>query len=244
MDSKPFNPSIDWSHALPDSLLWIAIAWTISAMAVVSVVALLRVSTRWGRQFWMVTGAYFTGRDSARVWVMLGVLLLSVITAVRLNVLFSFQGNDMYSALQTAFQGAAGGDEAVKQSGVHGFWMSIGIFSLMAVLHVARVMLDIYLTQHFMVNWRIWLTERLTGDWLDGRAYYRARFVKTPLDPAVGEAVEGAIDNPDQRIQQDIDIFTAGNGANPNAPANGTGSTLLFGAVQSMVTVVSFTAIL
>lgn len=244
MDSKLFNPSIDWAHALPDSLVWIAMAWTISAVSVLAVAALLRVSTRWGRQFWEISGAYFTGRDSVRVWVMLGVLLLSVITAVRLNVLFSFQGNDMYTSLQTAFQGAAAGDEAIKQSGVHGFWMSIGIFSLMAVLHVARVMLDIYLTQHFMVNWRIWLTERLTGDWLDGRAYYRAHFVKTPLDPAVGEAIEGAIDNPDQRIQQDIDIFTAGNGANVNAPANGTGSTLLFGAVQSMVTVVSFTAIL
>ena len=35
--------------------------------------------------------------------------------------------------------------------------------------------------------------------------------MKTPLDPVIGEAVEGAIDNPDQRIQQDIDIFTAGN---------------------------------
>ncbi|WP_125078895.1 ABC transporter ATP-binding protein/permease [Mycobacterium sp. P7213] len=244
MDSKLFNPSIDWGHALPDSLVWIALAWTISAVSVLAVAALLRVSTRWGRQFWEISGAYFTGRDSLRVWLMLGVLLLSVITAVRLNVLFSFQGNDMYSSLQTAFQGAAGGDEAIKQSGVHGFWMSIGIFSLMAVLHVARVMLDIYLTQHFMVNWRIWLTDRLTGDWLDGRAYYRAHFVKTPLDPAVGEAIEGAIDNPDQRIQQDIDIFTAGNGANVNAPSNGTGSTLLFGAVQSMVTVVSFTAIL
>ncbi|BBY35498.1 multidrug ABC transporter ATP-binding protein [Mycolicibacter minnesotensis] len=244
MDSKLFNPSIDWAHALPDSLVWIALAWTISAVGVLAVAAVLRVSTRWGRQFWEISGPYFTGRDSVRVWVMLGVLLLSVITAVRLNVLFSFQGNDLYSSLQTAFQGAAGGDDAVRASGVHGFWMSIAIFSVMAVLHVARVMLDIYLTQHFMVNWRIWLTERLTGDWLDGRAYYRSRFVTTPLDPAVGEAIEGAIDNPDQRIQQDIDIFTAGNGASVNAPANSTGSTLLFGAVQSMVTVVSFTAIL
>ncbi|MGV0627578.1 ABC transporter ATP-binding protein/permease [Mycolicibacter minnesotensis] len=244
MDSKLFETSIDWAHALTDSLLWIAMAWSISAVGVLAVVAVLRVSTRWGRQFWEITGGYFTGRDSVRVWLMLGVLLLSVITAVRLNVLFSFQGNDMYSSLQTAFQGAAGHDDAVKQSGVHGFWMSIIIFCVMAVLHVARVMFDIYLTQRFMVNWRIWLTERLTGDWLNGRAYYRAHFVRTQLDPLVGDAVEAAIDNPDQRIQQDIDIFTAGNGSSPNAPANGTGSTLLFGAVQSMVTVVSFTAIL
>jgi putative ATP-binding cassette transporter len=245
---KLFKPSIDWGHALADSLVWIAMAWAISAVCVIAVLALLRMVTPWARQFWRVSGAYFTGRDSVGVWLMLGVLLLSVVTAVRLNVLFSYQGNDMFSSLQTAFQGAASGSEAAKQSGVHGFWMSIGIFSVMAVLHVARVMLDIYLTQHFMVAWRIWLTDRLTGDWLGGRAYYRAHFVEHSVDAAVDGAIdtarEGAIDNPDQRIQQDIDIFTAGNGANPNMPADGTGSTLLFGAVQSMVSVVSFAAIL
>ena len=255
MDSKLFTPSIDWAQALFDSLGWIAMAWAISAVCVLAVLAVLRLTMPWARQFWQISGAYFTGRDSLRVWLMLAVLLLSVITAVRLNVLFSYQGNDMYSSLQTAFQGGAAGNDAVRDSGVHGFWMSIGIFSVMAVLHVARVMLDIYLTQRFMVNWRIWLTDRLTGDWLTGRAYYRAHFVGGSIDDeinsviggaagAAGGPVEGAVDNPDQRIQQDIDIFTAGNGANPNMPANGTGSTLLFGAVQSMVSVVSFTAIL
>ncbi len=252
MDSKLFKPSIDWAHALPDSLTWIAMAWMISAVCVIAVLAVLRMTMPWARQFWWISGAYFTGRDSLGVWLMLGVLLLSVVTAVRLNVLFSYQSNDMYSSLQTAFQGASMGSEAVKQSGVHGFWVSLGVFSVMAVLHVARVMLDIYLTQHFMVDWRIWLTDRLTGDWLNGRAYYRAHFISRSIDDEINSvigdagdgAVEGAIDNPDQRIQQDIDIFTAGNGANPNMPANGTGSTLLFGAVQSMVSVVSFAAIL
>jgi putative ATP-binding cassette transporter len=241
---KPFKPSIEWGHALAGSLVWIAAAWAISAVCVIAVVAVLRVVTPWGRQFWRISGAYFTGRDSLRVWLMLGVLLLSVIVAVRLSVLFSYQGNDMYSSLQTAFQGAAADDDAVKQSGVHGFWMSIGIFSIMAVLHVARVMLDIYLAQHFMVAWRVWLTDRLTGDWLAGRAYYRGHFIQGTGNDAFEQALEGAVDNPDQRIQQDIDIFTAGNGANANAPANSTGSILLFGAVHALVTVVSFTTIL
>lgn len=248
MDLKAFKPSIDWGHALTESMVWIAQAWAISAVCVLAVLAVLRVTTPWARQFWDISGAYFTGRASIRVWVMLGVLLLSVITAVRLNVLFSYQSNDMFTAVQIAAKGTAAGNEAVKQSGVHGFWMAIGIFSLMAAVHVARVMADIYLTQHFMVDWRIWLTDRLTGDWLDGRAYYRAHFVHAMIDVsptgAAGGAVEGAIDNPDQRIQQDIDIFTAGNGAVPNQPANGTGSTLLFGAVESVVSVVSFAAIL
>lgn len=232
MGPKPFTPSIDWSHALLDSLRWTAIAWLISVVSVLVVLVLLRYLTPWGRQFWRITGGYFTGRSSIRVWVMFGILLFSVVLAVRLNVLFSYQGNDMYTALQKAFQGGAADNDAIKNSGIHGFWMSIGIFSIMAVIHVARVMADIYLTQRFIVAWRVWLTDHLTADWLDGRAYYRDLFV------------DDTIDNPDQRIQQDIDIFTAGTGNGPNQPGTGTGSILLFGAVQSVISVISFTAIL
>ena len=232
MGPKPFKPSIDWSSALLDSLWWIAKGWVISAVCVLVVLVVLRYITPWGRQYWRITREYFVGRQSVRVWLMLGVLLLSVVLAVRLNVLFSYQRNDMYTALQKAFEGIASDNDAVKRSGVHGFWMSIGIFSIMAVIHVARVMADIYLTQRFIVAWRVWLTGHVTDDWLTGRAYYRDLFI------------DETIDNPDQRIQQDVDIFTAGTGGLPNQPANGTGSTLLFGAVQSVISVISFTAIL
>jgi vitamin B12/bleomycin/antimicrobial peptide transport system ATP-binding/permease protein len=229
---KPFTPSIHWSNAFLESLWWIAKAWTISAICVVMVLVALRYLTPWGRQYWRITSEYFVGAKSIKVWLMLGVLLFSVVLAVRLNVLFSYQGNDMYTALQKAFEGIAAGDQRVKDSGVRGFWMSIGVFSVMAVIHVIRVMADIYLTQRFIVAWRVWLTGHLTDDWLDGRAYYRDLFI------------DETIDNPDQRIQQDVDIFTAGAGGTPNAPSNGTGSTLLFGAVQSVISVVSFAAIL
>jgi putative ATP-binding cassette transporter len=94
------------------------------------------------------------------------------------------------------------------------------------------VMADLYLAQRFVIRWRIWLTDRLTTDWLEGRAYYRGRFI------------DETIDNPDQRIQQDIDIFTAGIGGSVNVPSVGTSSKLLFGAVHSVVSVVSFAAIL
>jgi putative ATP-binding cassette transporter len=227
-----FKPSIDWGHALADSVSWVALAWLISAVSAIGVLALLRFLTPWGRQFWRITGDYFAGRHSLRAWLLLGVLLLSVVISVRLNVLFSYQANDLSSSVQTAVQGMAIHDEAVKQSGVHGFWMSLLIFSIMAVLFIARFVLDIFLTQRFIVAWRVWLTERLTGDWLEGRAYYRGRFI------------DSTIDNPDQRIQQDIDVLTANVGATPNVPSNGTGSVLLFGAVNAMLSVVSFTAIL
>jgi vitamin B12/bleomycin/antimicrobial peptide transport system ATP-binding/permease protein len=227
-----FKPSINWGHALAESLSWIAMAWVISAVCLLVALVLLRLVTPWGRQFWRITGGYFAGRHSARVWLMLGVLLLSVVIGVRLTVLLSYQANDLNSSIQTAVQGMATHDETVKASGVHGFWMSIFHFSIMAAIFIARIVLDVYLTQRFIVAWRIWLTDRFTGDWLEGRAYYRARFI------------DGTIDNPDQRIQQDIDLLTAGVGGTPNVPSNGTGNVLVFGAVQSVLSVVSFTAIL
>ncbi len=237
MGAKPFTPSINWAAAPMDSLRWIAEAWVISAVCLFVALVLVRYLTVWGRQFWRITGGYFTGGHSTRVWLMLGVLLLSVLVSVRLNVLFSYQSNDLYTAVQKAFEGLASGDDEVKNSGIHGFWMSLAIFTLMSFLFIIRILLDIYLTQRFIIAWRMWLTANLTDDWLDGRAYYRDLFI------------DNTIDNPDQRIQQDVDIFTANSGGNgaggmPNVPSNGTTSTLLFGAVHSVASVISFAAIL
>ena len=232
MGPKPFTPSIDWSTAPMDSMRWVAIAWVISAVGVLAVVVVLRYLTPWGRQFWRITRGYFVGRQSVRVWLMLGVLLLSVLLSVRLSVLFSYQSNDLYTALQKAFQGVAADNENVRQSGIHGFWISLAIFSLLAAIFIARIMADIYLTQRFIISWRMWLTAHLIDDWLEGKAYYRDLFI------------DNTIDNPDQRIQQDIDIFTANVGGTPNIPSNGTGSTLLFGAVNAVASVLSFAAIL
>ncbi|OBH65412.1 multidrug ABC transporter ATP-binding protein, partial [Mycobacterium colombiense] len=232
MGPKPFTPSIDWSTATMDSLRWLAIAWVIGAVCLLVVLVALRYLTPWGRQFWRITRGYFVGSASIKVWVMLGVLLLSVVLSVRLNVLLSYQSNDLSTAVQIAVQGMAADDDKIKQSGVHGFWVSIAIFILLATIFVIRVMADIYLTQRFIIAWRVWLTGNLTDDWLAGRAYYRDLFI------------DNTIDNPDQRIQQDIDIFTANAGGTPNAPTNGTTNTLLFGAVNAMASVISFAAIL
>ncbi len=232
MGPKPFKPSIDWSAAPVDSLRWVAIAWVIGAICLFAVLLVFRYLTPWGRQFWRITSGYFLGPASVRVWLMLGVLLLSVLLSVRLTVLLSYQGNDLYTSVQKAVQGIAAGDDNVKQSGVHGFWMSIAIFSVLAALYVIRFMIDIYLTQRFVIAWRMWLTAHLTDDWLEGRAYYRDLFI------------DNTIDNPDQRIQQDIDIFTANIGGTPNIPSNGTSNTLLFGAVNAVASVISFAAIL
>jgi putative ATP-binding cassette transporter len=226
-----FTPTLDWGSEIWKSLVWIAKAWAIAAVSTLVILALIGRFTTWGKQFWRITGNYFTGRPSVLVWLWLSVLLLSVIMGVRLDVLFSFQSNDMLTSFQVIAQGLTG-DNAVKNSGAHGFWMSILIFSILAAIHVGRTMLDLFMMQRFVLRWRAWLTDRLTGDWLEGKAYYRSRFI------------DDTIDNPDQRIQSDIDIFTAGTGPLPNTPNNTTGATLLFGAVSSVTSMISFTAIL
>ena len=40
---------------------------------------------------------------------------------VRLGVLFSYQSNDQFSALQAAFEG----EGAAKDAAMHGFWVAI-----------------------------------------------------------------------------------------------------------------------
>ena len=92
-----FTFSIDWGRVLFDSAIWIARAWAIAAVCTLVVLVLIARYTTWGRQFWRITGAYFTGPHSVKVWLWLAALLLSVIVGVRLNVLFSYQGNDMRS---------------------------------------------------------------------------------------------------------------------------------------------------
>jgi len=227
-----YTPSRDWAHELVPSLVWILEAWAIAAALTMMVLVLLGRFTPWGRQYWRVTGGYFTGRQSLMIWVWLAVLLLSTMIAVRLNVLLSYQGNDLFEALQMAFTARGASDPMARDSAIHGFWISLVVFAVLATIYVSRVMLDIYLTQRFIIRWRTWLTDRLTGDWLSDRAYYRTRFTDTDTD------------NPDQRIQQDVDVFTTGVGASPNSPMVGSASMLVFGAISSVSNVVSFIPIL
>jgi putative ATP-binding cassette transporter len=227
-----FSPTLDWSNELLTSLIWIAKGWAIAAVSTLAVLALIVRFTTWGRQYWRITSGYFTGPESIKVWLWLAALLLSVITGVRLSVLFTFQGNDMMTSFQVIAGGLADGNEAVRTSGKDGFWLSMLVFTILAALNVGRIMLDLFMAQRFMLAWRQWLTARLTSDWLDGKAYYRSRFI------------DDTIDNPDQRIQTDIDIFTAGVGPSPNTPNNTSTATLLFGAVNAIASMISFTAIL
>ncbi|WP_236180821.1 ABC transporter ATP-binding protein/permease [Pseudomonas mosselii] len=185
---------------------WLAIA-SLVTLVCFTITALLAVRyTRWGAQFWQLAGPYFSLRRSWRPLLAFALLLVLTLFAVRLNVLFSFWYNGFYSALQALDQTA--------------FWYLLGVFAVLATIHVLRSLFAFYVTQAFNIRWRVWLTERLTADWMHGDAYYRGQFLAEPVD------------NPDQRIELDVNAFVTGS------------VSLALGAVSALVSLVAFTGIL
>ncbi len=227
MDTESFQPTLDWGNEWFNSAIWVLTAFALSAVALAVALALIGRFTEWGRQFWRVTGDYFTGRASLKVWALVGLLLLSVIISVRINVLLTYYVNDLFTSLQIAFSQGAG-----RSSGISGFWATMVVFAVLAGCYIVRLLLDMYLTQRFIMRWRIWLSRRFIDGWLGDLAYYRAQFAGRPID------------NPDQRIQQDVDVFTTGVGGDTNNPIYNSGNTLLFGAVEAVLSVLSFGTIL
>jgi len=197
---------MDWHQALQESLRWLALTSLITFVGLALCARLAIRFTRWGRQFWQIAGPWLSPRHSWRPLLAFALLLLLTLFAVRLNVLFSFWYNGFYSALQGLDQTA--------------FWYLLGVFAVLATIHVFRALFTYYVTQAFSIRWRTWLTERLTTDWMAGDGYYRGQFLEHPVD------------NPDQRIELDINAFVTGS------------VTLCLGAVSALVSLVAFTGIL
>ncbi len=197
---------MDWSNELIDSLTWLAIAFPLCIVGLAAVLAGLARHTAWGRQVRRLAWPYFR---PGRSWVplaWLALIVLFTLLSVRMNVLFSYWYNGFYSAMQ-ALDATA-------------FWFMLGVFGVLATLHVLRALLAFYLRQAFMIRWRVWLTEELMARWLDKQAYYRTHHVAQ------------AIDNPDQRVQQDVDSFVT------------SSLTLSMGLLDAVVSLFSFTLIL
>ena len=178
---------IDWSTEWWRSPVWVLGVWVLVMVGFALLGWLLIKRTGWGRQFWRLSSMYFIpfSRSWQRLRPILTVALLLLLTvmSVRLDVLLSFQGNELFTALQENDQPA--------------FWRSIVVFAVLATVNVLLVLITFYIGQAQLINWRLWLNQRMVGDWMTGAAYHRGRFVTAPID------------NPDQRIQADITSYAA-----------------------------------
>jgi vitamin B12/bleomycin/antimicrobial peptide transport system ATP-binding/permease protein len=203
------SSSIDWANEWFTSLVWILAVFVAAVIGTALVGGLLMRSTNWGRQFKRLAVPYFRPGRDRESWgplIIALLVLLATVASVRLNVLLSYSTNGLYTALQDLDPSA--------------FARFVGIFGVLATLHVIRSLLDYLVTQTLVIRWRVWLNDRMVNDWMSDKAYHRGQFTK------------GAVDNPDQRIQEDVASFTS------------TSADLALGAIGSLISLVSFSLIL
>ncbi|MEA3180607.1 MAG: vitamin B12/bleomycin/antimicrobial peptide transport system ATP-binding/permease protein, partial [Gammaproteobacteria bacterium] len=200
------RPEVDWNDQLRTSLIWLGEAFLISSLgAAVTIYGLTRL-TGWGRQVRRISWAYFNPSGSVLPLAWLAAIVLMTLFSVRLSILFSFWNNGFYSAMQSL--------------NAQAFWFMLCLFASLATIYVLRALLSFYLRQAFLIRWRIWLTNMLMQRWLAKQNYYRSQYVPE------------RVDNPDQRIQQDVESFV------------GSSLALSMGLLDSVVSLFSFSIIL
>ncbi|MEQ1600392.1 MAG: ABC transporter ATP-binding protein/permease [Methylophilaceae bacterium] len=197
---------MDWNHELLASVIWMGEAFVLSLIGLFFITAALGRWTGWGRQFKRLAWPYFSPARSQAPLITLTVIILLTLFSVRMNVLFSFWYNGFYSAMQKLDAKA--------------FWFMLLVFAVLATIHVGRTLLNFYLRQAFLIRWRVWLTDFMIERWLAQQSYYRSQYIASSAD------------NPDQRIQQDVDSFVT------------TSLTLSMGLLDAVVSLFSFTLIL
>ena len=168
------------------------------------------------RQAGALAMPYFRSEERWKARALLASIIVLNLAAVYMLVLINDWNRLFYDALQN------------KQQDV--FWTQLGRFTWIAFAYIIIAVYKFYLTQLLEVRWRAWLTAHYTTRWLAGHAFYRMelnRFTQ-PAAAANGQSP----DNPDQRIQEDLNLFTS------------YSVSLSMGLLNALVTLVSFVGIL
>lgn len=137
------------------------------------------------RDVWRLLSGYWRSQDRLVAW-----LLLLAIPAV--HVLMVYQGL-LLNRINGAMFDALGARQGAE------FWRQIVRMAVVMLTWVAAYALVEWLVQILQMRWRTWLNAHFLGRWLGRKAYYR-------LDRS------GAIDNPDQRLSDDLQIVTGERG--------------------------------
>ena len=121
-------------------------------------------------------------KKSARLY--LAAIITLTIAAVYMTLLLNEWFNSFYSALQNYDSDAV----------YHGLLRFTGL----AFAHIAFAVYSYYLQQRLALRWRKWMTKNYLAKWTGQQMYYRLEMFS-----------QGTADNPDQRISEDINLFTA-----------------------------------
>ena len=157
------------------------------------------------RDAWRLAKPFWTSEEKWSAWGLLLAVIALTLGNVYIAVLFNQWNNAFYNALQR-LDGSA-------------FFQQLFVFSILAALYIVMAVYAFYFTQLLQLRWRRWLTEKYLSAWLTDRAYYHLEFA-------------ASTDNPDQRISEDLNLFTS------------YVLTLSVGLLRSVVSLASFIIIL
>jgi len=155
---------------------------------------------------WQLIKAYWQSEYKLSAYVFIATVLLMSMFIVGLDVILTDWYNYFYDALQDYDRVGA--------------LDLLGIFLFIAGVYIVVAVYRYYLQQILALRWRNWLTKQFLDRWLAKRSYYYL------------EDFDEQTDNPDQRIQEDI-----------NSLVNASLS-LAIGLVSSIVTFFAFIYVL
>lgn len=138
-------------------------------------------------------------------WLFLGLLLMLSLSVSGMNVLISYVGNFFTTAL--------------SERDAPTYWRFFFVYAGVFVVATPIVVYYSYTQNLLGLKWRDWMTQKFLGQYFHNRAYYEINF-------------EDDIDNPDQRISEDIKSFTE------------TSLKFLLLVLGAVIDVISFTGIL
>ena len=141
---------------------------------------------------WALARPYFSSDEKWKARALLAAIVALNLGSVYMLVLLNEWNRLFYDALQDKNQAA--------------FWEQLGRFVFLAFAFIILAVYKFYLTQLLEMRWRAWMTHHYLQRWLGQQAFYRlelARFTGANTN------TQGIPDNPDQRIQEDVNQFTA-----------------------------------
>lgn len=147
---------------------------------------------------WILAKPYFTSEEK---WVANGLLIAIIalnLLMVAFNVILTYWNRDFFDAIQNmdshgAVQLLFLYKKIPGQTPMPGFVEIIVVYVIVAVY-------AFYLNQMLQIRWRQWITRHFVKNWLADKAFYNISLNPTH---SIG------IDNPDQRIADDLRDFTA-----------------------------------
>ena len=133
------------------------------------------------KRFWEIARLYWFSAEKWRARGVLGLLLLLLFAFTALNVVLNFVGRDFMTAL--------------AEKNLPAFNRNLLIYLGVFVIATPVSVFYSFVRKLLGINWRLWLTGHFLERYFRNRAYYHVNDMKS-------------IDNPDQRISQDISSFT------------------------------------